>query len=191
VNSLLARLAVNSSGFGPMVARLGDLSAFSNVKYKVKYSRVSGKKSPNAVWQFAVGIPATWTNASLDGLGQLASTPGVPYLALQAALVHFGRGGGGTAAAAAAGLESALQQQQEGSPPSPPSFSEGGTANATNIVYNRMGRAVGTYGLWDAPDGGTGRFAVWKLNGFGILVSHDGICPEEWQQQPKANHLSR
>lgn len=160
MNALLSFFALNSTGFGPIVARVGDLPTYAGSKYIVKYK---GKKIPDAFWQYGVGMPTSWSKASIVSLGENASRPGTPYVALQNALGKFNDN---------STLETALQASkvnQEQTAPSLSMFSSSPPSNISNIIYNRKGLPIGTYGLWDAPDG-KGKYAVWKLKGFGILV---------------------
>ena len=163
VNKLLSYLTLGKS-FGAILGDLGDLAQLQARPWcKVKYTG----KVPDATWRWAVGFPGSWANESLGSLGQKASTPGIPYQSLQAALGLYNN------------ENETLQVQQPGVEPVTSGRPQEATAddsphlfnssNATNIIYNRKGLPIGTYGLWKAPDG-DGMYAVWKLAGFGILV---------------------
>lgn len=169
VNQLLSYLTVNGS-FGAIVGDLGDLSQVQGRRYKVKYT----DKAPDATWRWAVGLPASWANVSLDSLGRNASVPGIPYQALQDALSVYNN----VTVQQQPSLEPVERAMSE--PLAEPAGAVGlrrklasndtNSSNVTNIIYNRKGKPIGTYGLWEDPKGG-GQYAVLKLAGFGILVS--------------------
>ena len=160
MNKFLTYLTTTGS-FGAIVGALGDLAQMRDRRYEVKYTG----GAPDATWRWAVGLPISWANASLDSLGRNASAPGIPYQALQDALGLYNN-------------KSIVVQQlsSELSPSparllatSPQASNYTNSSNNTNIIYTR-GIPIGIYGLWEQPGGG-GQYAVWKLRSFALQVS--------------------
>ena len=161
MNKLLTYLTTTGS-FGAIVGALGDLAQMRDRRYEVKYTG----GAPDATWRWAVGLPISWANVSLNSLGGKASAPGVPYQALRHALGLYNN-------------ESIVVQQPSSElSPAPGRLLAAGpldsnytkSPNVTNIIHNITGLPIGTYGLWEQPGGG-GQYAVWKLQSFMIKVS--------------------
>ena len=159
MNKLLTYLTASGS-FGAIAGALGDLAQMRDRRYEVKYTG----GAPDATWRWAVGLPISWANASLDSLGRNASAPGIPYQALQDALGLYNN-------------NSSVLQLLALTPERPllaagPLLASNYTnsSNVTNIIYSEAGLPIGTYGLWEQP-GGSGQYAVWKLQSFSLKVS--------------------